>query len=118
MKHPTQAVIFAGGFGSRLCPLTTTVPKPMIRFHGRPFLHFLIMQLKAEGFSNILLLTGHLSHVIDEYVSTADFGAIEVNCFPTLPEEKTSARLRKVAHLLDDVFFLCIVITIFRINLN
>ena len=52
-KRPTQAVILAGGKGTRLKPLTDSVPKPMIRFHGKPFLEYLIYQVKEQGFEEV-----------------------------------------------------------------
>jgi len=45
MSKPEQAVILAGGKGTRLLPLTTDKPKPMIESHGRPFLEYLIEML-------------------------------------------------------------------------
>ena len=39
----SQAVIFAGGKGERLRPITDTIPKPMVTFHGKPFLEYIII---------------------------------------------------------------------------
>ena len=54
MERPTQAVILAGGRGTRLAPLTDTRPKPMIEFHGKPFLEYLIEMLRDQGFRRVL----------------------------------------------------------------
>ena len=54
-----QAVVLAGGRGERLRPLTDTVPKPMIEFHGRPVLEYLIEMLREQGFEEVLLLLGY-----------------------------------------------------------
>ena len=53
-----QAVVLAGGRGERLRPLTDTRPKPMIEFNGRPFLEYLVEQIREEGFEEILLRSG------------------------------------------------------------
>ena len=55
---PKQAVILAGGRGTRLAPFTDFSPKPMVRFHGRPFLEYLIEQLRKQGFERVLLVLG------------------------------------------------------------
>lgn len=48
-----QAVIFCGGYGKRLFPVTKKIPKPMVNVHGKPFLYHLILQLKSNGIKNI-----------------------------------------------------------------
>lgn len=50
MKHEiTQAIILAGSYGTRLKPFTDTSPKPMYPFEGKPFLDYLIEQVKSLG---------------------------------------------------------------------
>ena len=56
---PSQAVILAGGLGTRLLPITNTIPKPLIEFHGRPFLSFILDQVKQQGIEKVLLLVGY-----------------------------------------------------------
>lgn len=55
----TQAVILAGGMGTRLGPLSQGRPKVMIEVGGRPFLEWQIRQLAAQGFCDVLLLVGY-----------------------------------------------------------
>ena len=59
-----QAVILCGGLGSRMRPLTDVLPKPMAPVNGRPFLQYLIQQLREQGISRVLLLTGYLGELI------------------------------------------------------
>ena len=66
-RRPVQAVILAGGRVMRLRPLTDTCPKPMIAFHGKPFLEYLIELVRNQGFERVLLLLGYLPHVIQAY---------------------------------------------------
>jgi NDP-sugar pyrophosphorylase family protein len=49
MKKITQAVILAGGQGTRLRPLTLTTPKPLIKINGKPFAEYLVEHLKITG---------------------------------------------------------------------
>ena len=62
-----QAVILAGGRGMRLRPITDTIPKPMILFHNRPFLEYLIEMLKENEIKEVVLLLGYLPEKIVDY---------------------------------------------------
>ena len=59
-----QAVILAGGLGTRLRPITQAIPKPMVDVGGKPFLEHLLMRLKRHGFTDYVLLVGHLGDQI------------------------------------------------------
>lgn len=63
-----QAVILAGGRGTRLSPLTDRIPKAMVPVQGKPFLHHQIDLLRAAGLSDVLLLVGHLGSQIVRYL--------------------------------------------------
>jgi mannose-1-phosphate guanylyltransferase len=67
MSCPQQAVIFCGGLGSRLRPLTETIPKPMVPIMDKPFLEYLLVQLEEQGINRFVLLTGYLGKMIQEY---------------------------------------------------
>ena len=60
----TEAVILAGGFGTRLLAVVQDVPKPMAPVCGRPFLEFQLDYLAAHGIQHVVLSTGYLSDVI------------------------------------------------------
>ncbi|MBI2646935.1 NTP transferase domain-containing protein [Candidatus Woesearchaeota archaeon] len=62
-----QAVILAGGLGTRLRPLTNKIPKPMIEINGKPFLEYLILYLRNQSLRNILILTGYMSEKVISY---------------------------------------------------
>jgi NDP-mannose synthase len=62
-----QAVILAGGKGSRLRPYTTVLPKPLIPIGEYPILEIIIRQLKYYGIKDIILSTGHLAELIEAY---------------------------------------------------
>lgn len=63
-----QAVILAGGLGTRLRPVTETIPKPLMPVGARFFLHYLLEMLAANGVRDVLLLVGHLHERIVEAV--------------------------------------------------
>lgn len=70
-----KTVIMAGGKGTRIADINADVPKPMIRISGKPILEYQIMCLKDQGLADIVLVTGHLGGVIEEYFADgAAFG--------------------------------------------
>jgi D-glycero-D-manno-heptose 1,7-bisphosphate phosphatase len=101
-----QAVILAGGQGSRLRPLTDTMPKPMIRFHGKPFLEYLIEMLREQGFKRILLLLGYLPEPIQEYFGDGNKWGLSIEYSISLVEYETGLRLKVARHQIDPVFLL------------
>lgn len=64
-ERPNWAVIMAGGEGSRLRPLTESLPKPMIPVAGRPILERLVLHLVGFGIRRIFLAIRYLGHTIE-----------------------------------------------------
>jgi NDP-sugar pyrophosphorylase family protein len=62
-----QAIILAGGKGTRLRPYTTVLPKALVPLDEMPVLELVIRQLKFYGFHNITLAVGHLAELIEAY---------------------------------------------------
>ncbi|MGN1393757.1 MAG: HAD-IIIA family hydrolase [Succinivibrionaceae bacterium] len=62
-----QAVVLAGGFGTRLSHVVKDVPKPMAPISGKPFLLYLYEQLKKNGYDRFIFLTGYKSEIVEEY---------------------------------------------------
>lgn len=59
-----EALILAGGLGTRLSSVVPNLPKPMAPIAGKPFLEILLESLYEKGFSSIILSVGHLSEKI------------------------------------------------------
>lgn len=62
-----QAVIMAGGRGTRLSSITRDIPKPMVQIDGKPLLEHQIDNLKECGITDVILVTGYLGDVIEDY---------------------------------------------------
>lgn len=107
MPRPTQAVILAGGRGSRLRPLTDARPKPLIEFHGRPFLGYLLELLREQGFEQVLLLLGYLPEAIQIYCGDGSRWGLAIDSVVSEVEDDTGRRLKLAASRLDPVFLLC-----------
>lgn len=62
-----QAVILAGGKGTRLRPFTTALPKPLVPVGDYPILEIILRQLRWHGFREVVISTGHLAELIEAY---------------------------------------------------
>jgi NDP-sugar pyrophosphorylase family protein len=62
-----QAVILAGGKGTRLRPFTATLPKPLVPVGDYPIIEIVLRQLKHFGFTDVVISTGHLAELIEAY---------------------------------------------------
>ncbi len=62
-----QAVILAGGQGTRLLPYTVVFPKPMLPLGGQPIIQIILSQLIRHGFTDIIISLGYLGDMIELY---------------------------------------------------
>lgn len=67
-----EAIVLAGGFGTRLQPVVSDVPKPMAPMDEdeTPFLAYLLRELASQGVTRIILSVGYLGELIQEYFGT------------------------------------------------
>lgn len=105
-SRPKQAVILAGGRGTRLRPITLTRPKPMVEFHGRPFLEYMVEMLRDQGFDRILMLLGYLPEVIADHFGDGSRLGVKIEYDITDADDLTAYRVQHAAHLIDDTFLL------------
>lgn len=75
---PVQAVLMAGGFGSRLQPLTSEIPKPMLQVGGKPVLELLIEQLQRTGIKDITVATHYLPEAIRNHFGDGDAFDVDI----------------------------------------
>ena len=66
-----EAIILAGGFGTRLQTVIRDIPKPMSSVGERPFLEFLLKQLSLSGFSRTVLSVGYKHEVISNHFGSS-----------------------------------------------
>lgn len=76
-----DAVILAGGKGTRLSEFTKEIPKPLIPLNGKPVLEYQINNLSACGIKNITLVVGHLGDKIKEYFGNGSKFGVNINYF-------------------------------------
>ena len=63
----TEAIILAGGFGTRLKSVVDDVPKPMAPVSGTPFLYYILNYLQKEGIKKVVLSVGYKHEIISNY---------------------------------------------------
>jgi D-glycero-alpha-D-manno-heptose 1-phosphate guanylyltransferase len=73
-----EAIVLAGGFGTRLRSVVSDVPKPMAPIAGRPFLEILLENLASKGIHRTVVSLGYLSNVISDHFG-AEFCGMEVD---------------------------------------
>ena len=101
-----QAVIMAGGKGTRLSSVTKDIPKPMVKLNGKPLLEYQIENLRNCGITEIFMITGHLSHVIMEYFSDGHKWGVNITYYNEEKPLGTAGALAFLRDSLDDDFLL------------
>ncbi len=101
-----QAVILAGGIGTRLRPLTDNLPKPMIPINRKPFLEHLIELLKENGIKEVILLLGYLPDKIRKYFGNGSNFGIKIKYSIGDISFETGKRIKNAEKLLDNNFLL------------
>jgi NDP-sugar pyrophosphorylase family protein len=73
-----QAMIFAAGLGTRLKPLTDTMPKALVRVGGQPLLWHVINKLKLAGYERIVVNVHHFAGMIVDYLKANDNFGLDI----------------------------------------
>ncbi|MBZ0169220.1 nucleotidyltransferase [Candidatus Methylomirabilis lanthanidiphila] len=99
-----KAVIMAGGFGTRLRPLTTNIPKPMIPMAVKPLMEHIVDLLKDHGLDDLITLLYFQPDTIERYFGDGrEFGVKMV--YATATEDYgTAGAVKNAAAFLDDTF--------------
>jgi len=73
-----NALIFAAGLGTRLKPMTDTMPKAMVRIGGKPLLQLLIEKLKRSGVEQVVINVHHFARQIVDFIAENDSFGLDV----------------------------------------
>lgn len=105
-ERPRQAVILAGGRGTRLGAIGQRMPKAMVPFNGRPFLGYLLETLKQQGFERVLLLLGYKAEQIMTYCGNGEAFGLQIDYSVSPLEDDTGRRVKHAEPKLEPVFLL------------
>lgn len=100
-----EAIILAGGFGTRLSAVVSDVPKPMAPINGKPFLELLLEDLEKKGITRVILATGYKKEIIKNYFKDR-YRSIEIVYSEEISPLGTGGAIKKAIALAkgNDIF--------------
>lgn len=101
-----QAVIMAGGKGTRIASIANDIPKPMIRICGKPVLQYQIECLEKQDITKITLVIGHLGSCIKEYFGDGSRFNVQVTYIEEKEPLGTAGALYYLKDTVHDDFLL------------
>ena len=101
-----QAVILAGGLGTRLGALAGGLPKCMVPIGGRPFLEYVVAQLAGQGFRRLLLLVGYRADTVEAHFGDGSRWGLEIAYSREEQPLGTGGALRLASAALPERFLL------------
>ena len=99
-----KAVVMAGGEGTRLRPLTSNQPKPMVSIVGKPCMEHILELLKRHGFEDVIVTVAFLPQAIRSYFGSGESLGIEIGYSVEESPLGTAGSVRLAAGRLDDTF--------------
>ena len=100
-----QAIISAGGLGTRLRPATDTMPKPMIPILGKPILQWHVEQFKKFGVAEFFFALHHLPKVVMDHFGDGSKFGVNIRYLVEKEPLGTAGGMKKFEPQLDEEFF-------------
>lgn len=101
-----QAMIMAGGKGTRLASITKNVPKPMVPTNGKPLLEWQIENLKESGIDNVILVVGYLGNVIRDHFGNGEKFGVKISYYNEEIPLGTAGALAELRDRMEENFIL------------
>src|ERR671916_1236917 len=101
-----QALILAGGEGTRLRPLTTTHPKPVVPLVDRPFIGFMLDWLRGHGVTDVVMSCGHMADGVRAVLGDGSRFGVELRFVEEPRPLGTGGALKFAEDLLDERFLM------------
>ena len=100
--YAVKAMILAAGLGTRLLPLTRTVPKPMLKLAGEPLIGHQLRALSRGGVSDVMINLHHLKEQIIAYVGTGEKFGVSVHYSEEDQLLETGGAIRKILGFFEE----------------
>jgi len=101
-----KSVILAGGKGVRLRKVINDIPKPMAPVAGKPFLEYLILQLKKYNIRDVVISIGYKGDAIKSYFGNGEKWDMNISYSPEDEPLGTGGALKKAINMVDDEQFI------------
>ncbi|TYO99069.1 mannose-1-phosphate guanylyltransferase/phosphomannomutase [Geothermobacter ehrlichii] len=101
-----KAVIMAGGFGTRIQPLTINLPKPMIPLANRPIMLHIVDLLKRHGITELVMLLYHQPEIIKNFFRDGSEFGVRIRYVTPLEDFGTAGAVKAAAKFLDETFLI------------
>jgi mannose-1-phosphate guanylyltransferase len=101
-----QAVILVGGEGTRLRPLTSTVPKPVVPLVDRPFISFMLEWLRQHGIDDVIMSCGFLATSVRNVLGDGSSMGIRLRFVEEPDPRGTAGALKFATAMLDERFLM------------
>jgi mannose-1-phosphate guanylyltransferase len=101
-----QAVILVGGEGTRLRPLTSTVPKPVVPLVDRPFISFMIEWLREQGVDDVIMSCGFLATSVRNVLGDGSRAGVRLRFVEEPDPRGTAGALKFAEPMLDERFLM------------
>src|SRR5919109_4186923 len=99
-----KAVVMAGGEGTRLRPLTSNQPKPMVPLVGRPLMEHILLLCKRHGFEEIVVTVQFLASVIRNYFGDGSDLGVDIAYATEETPLGTAGSVKNAEGVLDETF--------------
>ncbi len=101
-----KTVIMAGGKGTRIKSVNSDVPKPMIPIAGKPILEYTVEMLSRQGYTEIIMVVGHLGQIIQDYFGDGSDRGVRISYIVEQEPLGTAGSLYYLKEEIDSDFLL------------
>jgi len=99
-----QALILAGGEGTRLRPLTSKIPKPVVPLANRPFISYMLDWLERHGFDDVVMSCGFLAEGVRKVLGSGDRAGVRIRYVDEEQPLGTAGPVKLAEPMLDERF--------------
>lgn len=116
LNDSIKGVILAGGKGSRIMPLSKTIPKPLLQINNKPIMEYQIEALRREGITDIMIVVGHLGNQIKQTFGSGSKYGVKITYIES--EATVTGSLLKLEENLNQKIFALFLADIFMSDIK